>query len=135
VAQQAELFADMGVTYSTHGEWKLHRLSEAVMNKFNNTLEGADCGDAGLPAHSCDIAKAKTVLRVVPKTPDIESMALCTMAPSAATGAESDRPISSAISSPTSTRGTAPSRAHPLISACGNLDDFAGLDKPHPTLT
>jgi len=46
-----------------------------LVKKFNNTLEGMDCGDAGLPAHSRDIAKAKTVLRVVPKTSDIESMA------------------------------------------------------------
>jgi hypothetical protein len=75
------------------------------MKKFNNTLVGTDCGDAGLPAHSCGIARAKTVLRVVPKTPDIESMALRTTAPNAATGAESDKPISSAISSPTSTHG------------------------------
>jgi hypothetical protein len=60
-----------------------HRLSEAVMKKFNNTLEGTDCGDAGLPAHSRDIAKAKTVLRVVPKTLDIESMPPCTTAPNA----------------------------------------------------
>jgi hypothetical protein len=41
------------------------------MKKFNNTLVGTDCGDAGLPAHSCGIAKAKTVLRVVPKTASI----------------------------------------------------------------
>jgi hypothetical protein len=40
------------------------------MKKFNNTLEGTDCGDAGLPAPSRDIAKPKTVLRVVPKTPN-----------------------------------------------------------------
>jgi hypothetical protein len=45
------------------------------MKKFNNALVGTDCGDAGLPAHSRDIAKAQPVLRVVPKTPDIESMA------------------------------------------------------------
>lgn len=44
---------------------------EAVVKKFNNTLEGTDCGDAGLPTLSRGIAKAKTVLRVVPKTPDI----------------------------------------------------------------
>jgi hypothetical protein len=37
------------------------------MKKFNNTLAGTDCGDAGLPAQSRDIAKAKTVLRVVSK--------------------------------------------------------------------
>jgi hypothetical protein len=41
------------------------------MKKFNNTLAGTDCGDAGLPSHSGAIAKAKTVLRVIPKTPDI----------------------------------------------------------------
>jgi hypothetical protein len=45
------------------------------MRKFNNTLAGTDCGDAGLPARSRDIAKAKPVLRVVPRTPDIESVA------------------------------------------------------------
>ena len=38
------------------------------MKKFNNKLEGTDCGNAGLPAHRCDIAKTKTILRVVPKT-------------------------------------------------------------------
>jgi hypothetical protein len=52
------------------GEYELHPLSKAVMKKFNNTLEGTDCGDAGLPARSCDIARAKTVLHVVPKTSD-----------------------------------------------------------------
>jgi hypothetical protein len=36
------------------------------MKKFNNTLEGTDCGNAGLAAHRRDIAKAKTILRVVP---------------------------------------------------------------------
>jgi len=41
------------------------------VKKFNNTLEGTDCGDAGLPTVSLRIAKAKTALRVVPKTPDI----------------------------------------------------------------
>jgi hypothetical protein len=45
------------------------------MKKFNNTLAGTDCGDAGLPAHRRDIAKAQPVIRVVPKTPDIETMA------------------------------------------------------------
>jgi hypothetical protein len=95
MAQQVEPFADMGVTYSIHGAYgnsiDYRRL---VMKKFNNTLEGTDCGDAGLPAHSCGIARAKTVLRVVPKTSDIESMALRTTAPYAATGVESDKPIS-----------------------------------------
>jgi hypothetical protein len=47
------------------------------MKKFNNTLEGTDCGNAGLPAHSCDIAKAKTVLRVIPKTSDKALRARC----------------------------------------------------------
>jgi hypothetical protein len=47
------------------------------MKKFNNTLEGTDCGDAGLPAHSCDIAKVKTVLRIAPKTPDNALRARC----------------------------------------------------------
>ena len=50
------------------------------MKKFVNTLEGTDCGDAELPVQSRDIAKAKTVLRVVSKTPDIESMARRTTA-------------------------------------------------------
>jgi hypothetical protein len=45
------------------------------MKKFNNTLAGTDCGDAGLPTHRRDIAKTQRVLSVVPKTPDIESMA------------------------------------------------------------
>jgi hypothetical protein len=43
------------------------------MNKFNNTLAGTDCGDAGLPLLSSNIARAKTVLRIVPKAPDIVS--------------------------------------------------------------
>ena len=47
------------------------------MKKFNNTLAGTDCGDAGLPAHIHDIAKAKTVLRVVPKMPDNAFGARC----------------------------------------------------------
>ena len=42
----------------------------AYMKKFNNTLEGTDCGDAGLPANSHEIAKPKTILRVVPKIPE-----------------------------------------------------------------
>jgi hypothetical protein len=44
------------------------------MNKFNNTLAGTDCGDAGLPAHSRAIARAKPVLRAVPNVADNESM-------------------------------------------------------------
>jgi hypothetical protein len=63
------------------------------MKKFNNTLAGTDCGDAGLPARRRDIAKAKPVLRVVPKTPVIESMAACAMAPNACDRAKSDKPI------------------------------------------
>jgi hypothetical protein len=41
------------------------------MKRFNNTLAGTDCGDAGLPPHWRDTAKAKTVLRLVPRTPDM----------------------------------------------------------------
>jgi hypothetical protein len=58
------------------------------MKKFNNTLAGTDCGDAGLSAHSRDIAKAKTILRVVPKTPEIESMAPRATASNACDGGE-----------------------------------------------
>jgi hypothetical protein len=46
------------------------------LNKFNNTLVGTDCGNAGLPPRNPDIAKAKTVLRIVPKAPDIVSMVI-----------------------------------------------------------
>jgi hypothetical protein len=53
------------------------------MKKFNNTLEGTDCGDAGLPSHTRDIAKTQSVLRIVPKMPDIESMMPRTTAPNA----------------------------------------------------
>jgi hypothetical protein len=81
VAQQAELFASASPTASMAS-------METVMKKFNNTFEGTDCGDAGLPAHSRDVAKAKTVLRVVPKTPDIESIAPRTAAPKTQQGAE-----------------------------------------------
>ena len=63
------------------------------MHKFNNTLAGTDCGDAGLPAHGRDIAKAKSVLRVVPNVPDIESMAACATAPTACDGTKSDKAI------------------------------------------
>jgi hypothetical protein len=63
------------------------------MKKFSNTLAGTDCGDAGLPAHSRDIAKAKPVLRVVPNVPVIESMAACAMAPNACGWTKSDKPI------------------------------------------
>jgi hypothetical protein len=46
------------------------------MKKFNNILEGTDCGDAGLPARWRDTAKAKTILRLVPKTPDTGAMVI-----------------------------------------------------------
>jgi hypothetical protein len=62
------------------------------MKKFNNTLAGMDCGDAGLPAHSRNIAKAKPVLRVVPKTPDIESTAARATVPNACDWTKSDKP-------------------------------------------
>jgi hypothetical protein len=63
------------------------------MNKFNNTLAGTDCGDAGLPAQSRTIAKAKPVLRVIPNVPDIESMAARATAPNACDLTKSDEPI------------------------------------------
>jgi hypothetical protein len=63
------------------------------MKKFNNTLEGTDCGDAGLPAHRRDIAKTQPVLGVVPKTPDIESMAARATAPDACDRTKFDKPI------------------------------------------
>jgi hypothetical protein len=72
------------------------------MKKFNNTLAGTDCGDAGLPAHSRDISKAKPALhavprkrdlRVVERTPDIEPMAARAMAPNACDWTKSDKPI------------------------------------------
>ena len=68
------------------------------MKKFNNTLAGTDCGDAGLPAHRRDIAKAKPVLRVVPKmpgieTPDIESKAAGATAPNACDQTKSGKAI------------------------------------------
>jgi hypothetical protein len=44
------------------------------MKKFNNTLVGTDCGDAGLPAR--DIAKAKPILRVVPRPPNSGSVVI-----------------------------------------------------------
>jgi hypothetical protein len=53
------------------------------MKKFNNTLAGTDCGDAGLPAHRQDIARTPSVLSLVPKTPGIESMAPRTTASNA----------------------------------------------------
>ena len=63
------------------------------MRKFNNTLAGTDCGDAGLPAHSGDSAKAKPVLRVVPRTPDIESVAARVKAPNVYDWTKSDKPV------------------------------------------
>jgi len=63
------------------------------MKKFNNTLAGTDCGDAGFPAHSRDIAKANPVLRVVPRTPDIESMAARATAPKACDWTKPDEPM------------------------------------------
>jgi hypothetical protein len=63
------------------------------MKKFNNSLTGTDCRDAGLPAHSCDIAKAKRALRVVARAPDIESMAARAMAPNACDRTKSDKAI------------------------------------------
>jgi hypothetical protein len=58
------------------------------MKKFNNSLAGTDCGDAGLPAHRRDIAKAQPILRVVPKTPEIETMTPRTTASNACDGGE-----------------------------------------------
>ena len=63
------------------------------MKKVNNTLAGTDCGDAGLPAHSRDTAKARPVLRVVPKTPDVESKATWATAPNACVRTKSDKAI------------------------------------------
>ena len=63
------------------------------MNKFNNTLAGTDCGEAGLPARSRAIARAKPVLRVVPRTPDIESVAARVKAPNACDWTKSDKPV------------------------------------------
>ena len=63
------------------------------MKKFNNTIAGTDCGDAGLPAHSRDIAKAKPVLRVVPKTLVIESKPTRATAPNACHRTKSGKAI------------------------------------------
>ena len=63
------------------------------MKKFNNTLAGTDCGDAGLPTRSRHIAKAKPVLRVVPGTPDNELMSARVTAPDACDRMNSDKPI------------------------------------------
>jgi hypothetical protein len=63
---------------STNGEYENSiDHPSPVMKKFNNTLAGTDCGNAGLPAHSCDTPKAKTVLHIVPKTPDNAFRARC----------------------------------------------------------
>jgi hypothetical protein len=63
------------------------------MKKFNNTLAGTDCGDAGLPAHGRDIARAKPILRVVAKTPVNESTAARALAPTACDRTTSDKAI------------------------------------------
>jgi hypothetical protein len=63
------------------------------MKKFNNTLAGTDCGDAGLPALSRDIAKAKSALRVVAGTPDVEWKATRATAPNACDWIKSDKVI------------------------------------------
>jgi hypothetical protein len=46
------------------------------MKRFNNTLEGTDCGDAGLPVRRREVANAKTALRIVPKTTDSGSVVI-----------------------------------------------------------
>jgi hypothetical protein len=63
------------------------------MRKFNNTLAGTDCGDAGLPAHSRDTAKVRPVLRVVPKMPDVESKATWALASNAGDRTKSGKAI------------------------------------------
>jgi hypothetical protein len=63
------------------------------MKKFNNTLAGTDCGDAGLPVRRRDIARAKPVLRVVAKTPDLESKPTRATAPNACDRAKSGKAI------------------------------------------
>jgi hypothetical protein len=63
------------------------------MKKFNNTLAGTDCGDAGLPAPSRDIARTQPVLSLVPKTLDIESMAARATAPNARDRTKSGKAI------------------------------------------
>ena len=40
-----------------------------MVSSVNNTLEGTDCGDAGLPAKPSDVQKPKTILRLVTTTP------------------------------------------------------------------
>jgi hypothetical protein len=39
------------------------------MNKFNNTLEGTDCGDAGLSTPCRNTARPDRNFRIVPKRP------------------------------------------------------------------
>jgi hypothetical protein len=63
------------------------------MKKFNNALAGTDCGDAGLPAHKRDVAKTQPVLRVVARTPNIQSMAARARAPNAGDWTKPDKPI------------------------------------------
>jgi hypothetical protein len=63
------------------------------MKKFSNTLAGTDCGDAGLPAHKRDVVKTQPVLRVVARTPDIESMPTGATARNAGDWTKSDKPI------------------------------------------
>ncbi len=63
------------------------------MKKFNNTLAGTDCGNAGLPARSRDIAKAKPVLRVVVRAHDVESKPTRATAPNACDRTKSGKAI------------------------------------------
>jgi hypothetical protein len=44
------------------------------MKKFNNSLPGTDCGDAGLPERGRDIAKARPVFRVISETREKDSI-------------------------------------------------------------
>ena len=37
------------------------------MKKFNNTLEGTDCGDAGLPTPRRNTTRSDGSLRIIPK--------------------------------------------------------------------
>jgi len=40
------------------------------MKKFNNTLEGTDCGDAGLPTTCRNTTRSDGSLRIIPKRPE-----------------------------------------------------------------
>jgi hypothetical protein len=60
----------------SNGDQTEYRVTETTMKRFNNTLEGTDCGDAGLPVRCREVAKAKTVLRIVPKTTDSGSVVI-----------------------------------------------------------